>query len=62
MNQNLLVYLGGLGLFSGAIIVADFGPLVTKIAGVFATFSNSFGLMLARRNNVTSEQVIKPAS
>lgn len=35
------------GIAAGAVVVADFGPLVTKIAGCLASAANSIGLVFA---------------
>lgn len=39
------------------IAAADFGPLATKIATCATTIATGVGLLFARDNNVTSEQV-----
>ena len=49
--------LGLIGIAAGAVVVADFGPIVTKIAGCFASFANSAGLLLARDARAARKQL-----
>lgn len=46
---------GGIAVVATAVIGADFGPMVTKIAGCVAAACTGLGLMFARDNGVTSE-------
>lgn len=54
---------GCLTLAATAVAQYNFNPLVTKIAGCTAAAFTSIGLLLARDNNVSSEDVgLKPVT
>lgn len=54
---------GCLALAATAVSQYNFSPLVTKIAGCAAAAFTSIGLLLARDNNVSSEDVgLKPVT
>jgi len=48
---------GAIALAGTIVAAAEFGPLATKIAGCLASFGTGLGLLFARDNGVTSEQV-----
>lgn len=48
---------GAIALAGTIVAAADFGPLANKIAGCLASFGTGLGLLFARDNGVTSEQV-----
>lgn len=54
--KAILPTLGALGIIASVCIVADFGPIANKIAGVIATSAANIAVMLARHNKVSSEQ------
>lgn len=39
---------GAIGICAGAIVAADFGPMVTKLAGCLASMASGIGLLFAR--------------
>lgn len=48
---------GALAIVATAVIGADFGPLVTKIAACVGSAAGGLGLLFARDNNVSSADV-----
>ncbi len=48
---------GALAVIATAVIGADFGPMVTKIATCAAAAAGGLGLLFARDNNVSSADV-----
>ena len=53
---TLLKIIGCVGIVGATVAASDFGPLATKIALTVTTCANSFGILIARQNNVTSEE------
>lgn len=47
---------GAIGICAGAIVAADFGPLVTKIAGCAALAANGVGLLFARDERAAAKK------
>lgn len=55
MNQSkLMLILGAVGVVAGFVVVADFGPMASKIAGVVASSATGIGVLMARQHNMTS--------
>lgn len=52
---------GAIAIIATAIVGADFGPLATKIAGCAAAACTALGLLFARDNNVSSQDVADTA-
>ena len=52
---------GALAVVATAVIGADFGPLATKIASCAAAAATGLGLLFARDNNVSSQDVADSA-
>ena len=52
---------GAAAVIATAVIGADFGPLATKIASCVAAASAGLGLLFARDNNVSSQDVADTA-
>lgn len=49
---------GAIAIIGTAVVAADFGPMGAKIGGLMVSIGSGLGLMFARDNGVTSEQVI----
>lgn len=52
---------GAAAIVATAVIGADFGPMATKIASCVAAIAGGLGLMFARDNNVSSQDVADTA-
>lgn len=57
MTSPIVKLLGLISIFATAFAAADLNPIVTKICMALSGAASGAGLMWARQNNVSSEQV-----